>query len=1277
MTPLATLTRWALVATASLLALLALLLLILRLAFSQADGLIPRIESLLEGQIGAPVTIESLALSLERNDLVLRLDGLEARTDEAALVSLESAYLRLDSWASLKEWAPIFSDVRATGLDFHLYQLDEARWGWPEPARLPLALADQPDVDLDRIDRWTELILRQRLWMRESQLTFHGDQGALSLNAPRLLLAGNEELARFEGTVNIVDDDPERDSAQPALVVQAEMQPGRDGPNDFSAVVQAKLQLDHLVGLGEVFRTHNMPYIEQAGGSVRVWGEWFGGRLQQVRTGVDIPQLTLRHQQRLAVLRRIEANGQWQRDDEGGEAWLSANAESVEWAQPDNVSEGPALPRHWYLNHQPGRWGLRTSAFELASLTAWREYVFLPESVTRVLQTLSPSGQVQGLALGQLDGRWGVDAALTNLSVEPWQQAPGGGPLDAWVQARDSRGRVMFASPNESQLYFPELFAEPMQLQSANGLVEWVYDGPRAMVSGRDLDIRWDGAEITGGFGLVNAPGRGQFGLNIDFANVDAVERPLTQWLPVKVLGEGLKEWLADDVGGFVPEGSVRLGLPLGENRAGNPASLALSLDVERGFLPIAEGWPMLEQVEGRLGFQNQVLSAQVERAVSLGIEARQGEVKMEDETLTIDGLLSTDADGLLDFIEAIPEVDTSFLADIQASGQVDGELKAQVALENPEALTLEINARPRLSRVNYTPFARAPLTDVEGDMTWQQRGSRFALTGSANGRLLEGLITARFDVPDSGITLSGELDTGALFTLAGVASEPARALIDGRTGWEGLVRLEPTPYLRFESDLEGVESALPEPFNKPAWARWPLRVEANIERGALEATLSDVFEARLLMSEGIEGAVAVGRAAPLQATPLDAGLRVEADIERLDVAAWQRTLALLAEGGGETAPGEFPPLEEPLSLMFDTPCLAFDGACLGELSLSAQLADRALDARVGGDIVSGRVAYRQSAERPLDITVAALDAERLMGLSTNDDQMPAPSSWMAAVETTRPAPLEAPAWLERVPNGRLRLAEVALGNSRIGPLTAYWQTGPRWLSVSPVGLTLDELSLTGELWWQGHESTADVMMRGGDIGSALERLDQPVPIRSRASRANARLEWPGAPWQLDLARATGRLDAELVDGRFLSMSSPSARLVGLLNFDNILRRLRLDFSDLTGEGTAFDRIQGSAGVAGGRLTLREPLQIEAPAATLRLTGHVNLLERELDQRLGVTLPVSQTLPIAALAVGAPAVGAALLVADQLIGDSLNRATTLHFRVQGPWTSPRVTLEGP
>ncbi|HAO01513.1 MAG TPA: DUF3971 domain-containing protein, partial [Halomonas sp.] len=337
----------------------------------------------------------------------------------------------------------------------------------------------------------------------------------------------------------------------------------------------------------------------------------------------------------------------------------------------------------------------------------------------------------------------------------------------------------------------------------------------------------------------------------------------------------------------------------------------------------------------------------------------------------------------------------------------------------------------------------------------------------------------------------------------------------------------------------------------------------------------------------------------------------------------------------------------------------------------------------LSGDMLSGRLDYQPTSERPLDVAISMLVLDRLLDLPAkeHDATVAAPDSWVDAIETQYVAPVAIPDWLAEMPNGRLRLADISVGGTRFGPLTAYWQTDDRRFSLSPVGLTLGQLSARGELVWEGNavnsRTRADISIQGGDVGTALERLNQPVAMRSRTTDLAAELTWPGAPWQLDLSRAGGEMSADIRDGRFVTLESTPARLVGLLNFDNILRRLRFDFSDLTGQGTAFDRVHGTADVAGGQLLLRGPLQIDAPATTLTLTGSVNLLQRELDQRLGVTLPVSQSLPIAAIAVGAPIVGGALFLADQIFGDALDQATTIYYRVRGPWTSPQVTLEGP
>ena len=99
------LVRVGLVSVAAVLSTLAVLLLALRILASQADALTPRLEALLEARIGVPVHIDRLALSLERNDLHVELEGLRSQTPaDEALVEVDRLSLRLDVWESLRRF---------------------------------------------------------------------------------------------------------------------------------------------------------------------------------------------------------------------------------------------------------------------------------------------------------------------------------------------------------------------------------------------------------------------------------------------------------------------------------------------------------------------------------------------------------------------------------------------------------------------------------------------------------------------------------------------------------------------------------------------------------------------------------------------------------------------------------------------------------------------------------------------------------------------------------------------------------------------------------------------------------------------------------------------------------------------------------------------------------------------------------------------------------------------------------------------------------------------
>ena len=68
----------------------------------------------------------------------------------------------------------------------------------------------------------------------------------------------------------------------------------------------------------------------------------------------------------------------------------------------------------------------------------------------------------------------------------------------------------------------------------------------------------------------------------------------------------------------------------------------------------------------------------------------------------------------------------------------------------------------------------------------------------------------------------------------------------------------------------------------------------------------------------------------------------------------------------------------------------------------------------------------------------------------------------------------------------------------------------------------------------------------------------------------------------------------------------------------------------------------------------------------------MNLIDRSVDQRLDVILPIAGNTPLAAVLLGAPQIAGALFLIDKLLGDKINEATKLSYRLTGPWAEPEL-----
>lgn len=1294
MAPFRLLSRWTLTLVAVVLALVALLLLVLRLSFAQVNQLETMLVDMLENRFDAEASLTHIDGAINGVDPRVSLDGLslESRTSlgDYPLLQIDHGDVRLDSLTSVRNLLPVVERAHFKGVTLHLYQDQQRRWIWPRPARIPPELVPEGEFSLQRVDFWVGVLLRQRAWVDDLRVVLHGQHRVTELRAPRVLMTADESgNTHIEGKVFI------EGRGEEALQVVMTLKPGDEDAANFDAALQGTMQLESLTGLSTLLGIEDIVRFDEASGDVKLWGRWDGGRLMDVRLDLTAPRLALNQSRPLdtdvehkggVVLDGGELRGQWVREGvDDWQAWFEGNAEAIEWTG-GNGQQAPAgtpIPKYWHITSMDDGWWANASGFELEALAGWRERLQLPEGLARAVDALQPRGQVSGLGFGQRDGQWQARVAANAVEVSPWQSAPGGGPLDVWVEADGTSGRVDFVNAGGASMYFPEIFAEPMALDYAHGRVGWSYDGPRSFVSGRDLEVGWKGADVQGNFGLAIASDqRGGFGLNLDFQNVDAVDQPLSGWLPMPLLRNDvdpeLAEWLASGLAGHVPQGRLGLHVPLREQdslsgEALDP-SLDLELDIVDGRLPYAEGWPALTDVSGHLSVKDENVDARVDHAESQGLITEGARAVLEDHQLNVKGPVSGSLESLFAFLAEMPVDGAEAAADWQGQGQVEGQLTLNLPMDDGDApLDLEVATQLRAPRIEHRGTGLL-FTDVNGPLSWHQKGEQGGLQGQVEGEVLGGSIRADMEGANRPIALTGTASSAALSEWAGL---PPDTLLSGSADWQGSLDLN-EEQLSIDSSLRGITIALPDPLGKSSSEAMSLALDIGLgDNGNIRGQLGHELGGRWRDAAGGQGQLWVGRMAPSR-WPNAAGWEFGATLPRLDIVAWADAIKPLLSGDHEGGSGGLPFAIN--RVQADTACLANEQSCLGSLALDAHPQGRNWQASLSGSLMEGQLDYLAGAAQPLRISLERLDLDGLVADMKPEPVVEgAPGSLFGELEiATRPAPFAER--LGELPAGMLEIVDLEYQGHRFGPFKGQWQARPDQLSLDPVSLELGELTAEGELFWEASGSSESLTrsrltITGGDPGTALEALGQQVAVTSETLDIDSQLAWPGAPWQFALAHSRGSISVDMEDGTFANVSSPSARVIGLLNVDNLFRRLRLDFSDVTGAGTAFDRVRGTATLYGGVLETQGPINIDGPATDFTLEGTANLASRDLDLMLGVTVPVSNNLPLAAVLAGAPMVGGALFVADKLFGDAIDSVTRIHYQVHGPWTSPQISLE--
>ncbi|WP_354316161.1 MULTISPECIES: YhdP family protein [unclassified Pseudomonas] len=1263
---LVALTRWGLGVCALLAVLVALYVslgreLVPLVAEYRAD-----VESKAEQALGLPVHVGALEGRWSGLAPVLRVRDLQLGEGATAL-RLDDVKVVPDVWASLTAREVRLARIQLGGLQLILRENEQGAWSLE-------GLPKKDDAPLDPAELLQRLRQLGRIDVFDSQVTLHPWQrDPLTLTYVSVGLQAGASRHALDLRATLPDGQP----LSLNLRSRASANAWRDGQ------VEAYLSLpqsDWARWLPPRLLGQWHADALRAGGEF--WVDWRKGQLQQAVVRLNAPELQGAYAGRKAAKLNNLALGAWfQRREQGFDVVVDSLAMDVGKTRWES---------HLQLQQRPGEdaaaesWQVQADRLDLTPLTPLIDALApLPDNVMAVVDGLKVTGALRNVRLearpkAEGDQRLQFEANLEKVGFDAYHNAPAAGNVSGSISGDLGHGELRLDT-DAFMLHLYPIFAKPWHYQKANARLTWALDKEGFTLVAPYLKVLGEEGKIAGDFliRLLFEEGREDY-MDLRVGLTEGDGRYTAKYLP-EVLSPALDEWLRSAiVKGTVDEGYFQYQGSLNHGVAPEARSISLFFKVRDAALDFQPGWPQVQHVDGDVFIEDSGVRIKAQRGVLLDTKVSDVSVDIphvdqgQQSHLYLDG----DFDGSLgDGLKILKEAPIG-TGEIFAGWEGEGPLKGKVKLDIP----LARGQRPKVQVDFATDDARLKVAPPSLELSRLKGDFSFDLDKGLSGK---GISLQAFGKPVTAqITAEGQ--PGQMQTRVNASGQVSlKALTDWLQFNHALPASGDLPYqlqvslgsrdnrLSVNSSLKGLAIDLPAPFGKAASDTRDTRFSMTLQGPERRFDVAYTDLARFAYAAPAEK-LGQGRGELLLGAgdaqvPAGQGLRVRGHLEALDLGPWQEQAARLA---GNDPGGSARQNLQGVDLSIGQ--LKAFGLDLNQAVVRLARGGPAWDLRLDSKEVIGNARVPDAKGAPMVVRMQTL---RLPAASAAEKQAEA-----QAEEGPDPLASFDP---RKVPALDLSIDKLYRGDDLYGSASLKLRPTARGVTASDIDLDFKGLRIDGGGGWEGEPGSTSSWYKGRldgkNLADVLKAWGFAPTVTSRDFRLDVDGRWPGSPASVSLKRFSGSMDAALRTGQFVEVegSAQALRVFGLLNFNSIGRRLRLDFSDLFDKGLAYDRVKGLLVASNGVYVTREPIAVTGPSSNFELDGTLDLVRDRVDANLQVSLPVTNNLPLAALIVGAPAVGGALFLVDRLIGDRVSRFASVHYRVEGPVKEPRITFVKP
>lgn len=926
------------------------------------------------------------------------------------------------------------------------------------------------------------------------------------------------------------------------------------------------------------------------------------------------------------------------RVEQGEESWtlpqvaVNADADAVSvWMPRLDLARASAFLRHALAGMGPAeRWlgalNLRGSAHNV-----------------RASYGLDGSGLHYAFSLDQvaLDGYKGVPTVRN-----------AGGELFGY-----ERGLQLNLNAQNMGLAFPDVFTDRWTLPYAQGVLQAWFGPDYFGVRGLNLRAEAAGTRAAGGFAMTRPPDReGQRLLML--VSTDRMEVAEAQrFIPYK-LPQQLRDWLQTAPrGGVLEEAQLAYQGQFREQPGELGRRMELAGRVRDGHVRYHPDWPEVTDLDGVLAVAGPTVEVNVDRARSAGAKLTGTQVRVVDNASAANVSLDaeTGAGAVLEFLRTTPLA--SWLTFLEPDWEAGGGMRLSGELHVPlnaarEGASPAVRLRGDLEGVDVNlPGYRMALGALEG--TFRYRYPHQLDAAGVTGRMFGAPVTVGAETIGERVHLSfaGRAGAGDVWRLIDV-DDPGIA--SGTFNFEadlGLgVAQGAITELAVSSVLEGLRITLPAGYGKPAKTAVPARVRLAFlpDHRVARFDYRDAVGWMHFDQAPLRGAIGFGEP-PLAEEDVTDSLVLGGRLDRFELAD--------VVGAGE---GSALPL--PVHL---------DGLHVGEIGLGdlavtrATLYGRITDdaAAVGVDSAEVTGEFERRADAPLGVS---LDRVVLPGGGDGEDSGD---------------PLS-PDVIPLLPAADVDIRQLTLGDQDYGSWGFELRPADGNLEVRGLEARVRGVEIQapdGLLWRADTGETRFVgTLQAGDLSEVLPQWGYAPNVETDSATLTGAFSWSGSPLMVDLLALRGEGRAIAEDGRFLEVESGAGarKILSLLNFTAIAKRISLNFSDVFGRGVSFDELNAEFSLNEGLLEFLEPMEVTGTGSEFRISGTVDMAERRLDNDMIVTLPVSKGLPwyAAYVALANPLAGLGVLVGERVLRKPIEQFSSARYHISGTLDDPDVKL---